>query len=87
MHLVVLAWQARILLAVGLGALALGLYSGVDPLTATWRATAAAWLATWLSGWFLRLMAEVVASGLAQAAEVEAVPATASPPRRPGPAR
>lgn len=86
MHLAVLAWQARILLAVGLGALALGLACGVDPLTATWRAAGAAWLATWIGGWLLRLMAEVIATGLAEAANAEApVPPAAA--RRTGPGR
>jgi len=87
MHVAVLAWQARILLAVGLGALALGLACGVDPLTATWRAAGAAWLATWIGGWLLRLMAEVVATGLAEAANATEVSTPPAAVRRTGPAR
>jgi len=67
MHVAILAWQARILLCVGLGSLILGLAVGADPLTATWRAAAAAWLATWASGHLLRMMAGAVADSLAEA--------------------
>ncbi len=67
MHVAILAWQARILLFVGLGSLILGLAVGADPLTATWRAAAAAWLATWASGHLLRMMAGAVADSLAEA--------------------
>lgn len=65
MHLTVLAWQARILLVVGLGSLALGLGLGVDPLTATWRACLAAWLGTAVGGWLLRIAAGAVAESAA----------------------
>jgi hypothetical protein len=88
-----LAIQARVLLWVGLGWLALGLWLGTDPATLAWRAALGAFVAMWLSGRLLHVVAGVInermASELAERqlaqeqAAVAAVPATARVPTPP----
>jgi hypothetical protein len=55
------------MLIAGLGSLALGLYTGVEPMTATWRAAAAAWIVAWIAGRLLPIAAAAASDGLAEA--------------------
>jgi hypothetical protein len=68
----VLAIQARILLAVGVGWLAFGLWLGQDPVTVAWRAALGAWVACWVGGKLIRIAVRVleerIASDLAERA-------------------
>lgn len=68
--------QARILAVVGIGWLGLALYVGHDPLTAAWRAAAAALVAMVICGFILRHSAGVIMQRL-QALEAEAAAAQA----------
>ncbi|MDA3960198.1 MAG: hypothetical protein PF961_05375 [Planctomycetota bacterium] len=60
--------QARVLLIVGLGWIAVGLYLGFDPLAVAWRAALGALIATVATGALLRMALRTVAAAvLAQA--------------------
>ena len=59
-EMTILAWQARILLTVGLAWLGLGLWLGYDPLTVAWRAAAGAVVCMIVGGVLLRLGARVI---------------------------
>lgn len=61
MEVYILALQARILLWTGIGLLALGLVTGVDPLAAAWRAALGGLLAMIIGGVLLRLAGRVFA--------------------------
>lgn len=65
MDIHILAVQARLLLWIGLGWLALGLWQGQDPLTVAWRAALAGLIAVWLGGKLLRMIAGVMEEHLA----------------------
>lgn len=65
METFLLAMRARILLAVGLAYLVIGLYLGTDPLALAWRAPAAALAAMAAGGWMLGQVAQVVQDRLA----------------------
>ncbi len=65
MDIHILAVQARLLLWIGLGWLALGLWLGQDPLTVAWRAALGGLLAVWLGGKLLRMIAGVIEERLA----------------------
>jgi uncharacterized protein YqfA (UPF0365 family) len=60
MEVLLLAIQARILLVVGFAYLAVGMWMGVSPATAAWRAAVAAFIAMTVGGWLLRRIAAVV---------------------------
>lgn len=78
-----LAVQARIFLATGLGWLGFGLWQGYDPLTVSWRAAAGALAALVVARWLLRIAADTinerVASDLAER-ELAAATRVATPP-------
>jgi hypothetical protein len=79
----ILAMQARALLAVGIGWLAVGLWNGYDPLTVTWRAAVAATVAMWLTGKLLRIVAIAIGDKVSnEMAERE----TSAPSPTPAPA-
>jgi hypothetical protein len=76
--------QARVLLAVGIAWLAVGLWNGYDPLTVAWRAAAAVTIAMWLTGKLLRIVATAISDKVSnEMAEREAGP---PPPPTPAPA-
>lgn len=100
MEVYVLALQARVLMAVGLGWLGLGIWLGFDPATVAWRAAIGALLAMMAVGWLARRVVEVIEERLAidmaerqmavekAAAEAEAKTAKAGPPPgRPAPVK
>jgi hypothetical protein len=60
METILLAIQARVLLWVGLGYVAVGLWLGTDPATLAWRAPLAAVGAMIVAGWLLRQVTTVV---------------------------
>lgn len=65
MEVYVLALQARVLMAVGLIWLAVGLYLGFDPTTVAWRAAIAAFAAMVAIGWLARQVVAVIEERIA----------------------
>lgn len=65
MEVHVLAIQARILMAVGLGWMIFGLWLGQDPCTVAWRAAAGACFACWIGGKLIRIVVRTLEDRIA----------------------